>query len=103
MIIQAGRPKMVRGLRFFFSSGLGRGVWQRQQTLLSSGFQVPQLGQSMRWSGSRLVDRSISRSVDQLVGRAVGWSCGRATIFRFPGLPVTQPPFHRFRHIAHFG
>ncbi len=67
MIIQAGRPKMVRGLRFFFSSGLGRGVWQRQQTFLSSGFQVPQLGQSMRWSLGLVVDRSISR--------VVGWRC----------------------------
>ncbi len=46
---QAGSPAKVLGReRFFsFSTGLGRGVWQRQQTSLSSGFQVWQFGQSM--------------------------------------------------------
>jgi len=51
MNIQRGMP-MMRGIRRLGFSGLGvgRGVWQRQQTFLSSGFQVPQLGQSMGWS-----------------------------------------------------
>jgi hypothetical protein len=39
-----GKPKKL--VRFFFGgSGLGNSVWQRQHSVLSSGFQVPQLGQ----------------------------------------------------------
>jgi hypothetical protein len=52
--IQMGRPqKVVR--RCFFGSGLGNSDWQRQQTFLSSGFHVPQLGQSGMMTG--LLDR----------------------------------------------
>jgi hypothetical protein len=42
--IQSGNPQI--DWRFFFGgSGLGNSVWQRQQSVLSSGFHVPQLGQ----------------------------------------------------------
>ncbi len=37
-------------MKFFFSflvTGFGISVWQRQQTCLSSGFQVPHFGQFM--------------------------------------------------------
>jgi hypothetical protein len=41
---QRGKPKKF--WRFFLGgSGLGNSVWQRQQSVLSSGFHVPQLGQ----------------------------------------------------------
>jgi hypothetical protein len=41
---QGGKPVV----RFFLVGlGLGIGVWQRQQTSLSSGFQVLQFGQFM--------------------------------------------------------
>jgi hypothetical protein len=50
---QSGRPRKTTGLRFSLTTGLGSGVWQRQQTSLSSGFQVLQLGQfiqsPLRW------------------------------------------------------
>lgn len=42
--IQLGKPPW---LRFLGGFGLGSFVWQRQQTSLSSGFQVLQFGQSM--------------------------------------------------------
>jgi hypothetical protein len=42
---QSGRPRKTTGLRFSLTTGLGSGVWQRQQTSLSSGFHVLQLGQ----------------------------------------------------------
>jgi hypothetical protein len=42
--IQMGKPKIF--CRFFLGgSGRGSSVWQRQQSVLSSGFHVPQLGQ----------------------------------------------------------
>jgi hypothetical protein len=42
--IQIGKPKKF--CRFFLGgSGLGNSCWQRQQSVLSSGFQVPQLVQ----------------------------------------------------------
>ena len=42
--IQIGKPKML-GRFFLGGSGLGSSVWQRQQSVLSSGFHVPQLVQ----------------------------------------------------------
>jgi hypothetical protein len=43
--IQMGNPKNVVR-RVFLGSGLGSSCWQRQHSDLSSGFHVPQLGQS---------------------------------------------------------
>ena len=42
---QMGSPQKEVRLGFL-GWGLGSSVWQRQQTVLSSGFQVPQFGQS---------------------------------------------------------
>jgi hypothetical protein len=42
--VQTGIPSTRMG--FFSGLGLGISVWQRQQTRLSSGFHVPQFGQS---------------------------------------------------------
>jgi hypothetical protein len=42
--IQLEKPVV---LRFLGGLGFGSGVWQRQHTSLSSGFQVLQFGQSM--------------------------------------------------------
>jgi hypothetical protein len=44
---QTGNPNNTAGRRGFFSTGLGRSAWQRQQTRLSSGFHVPHFGQSI--------------------------------------------------------
>lgn len=62
-----GKPAMRRGSRFFFSTGRGSSVWQRQQTSLSSGFHVPQFGQSgiavhlLYFSANPSVGTQISR------------------------------------------
>jgi hypothetical protein len=42
---QIGKPQKLVRLGFL-GTGRGNSVWQRQQLVLSSGFQVPQLGQS---------------------------------------------------------
>lgn len=69
--IQGGSPRMRRSLRCLFSCGRGSSVWQRQHSFLSSGFHVPQFGQSgiggsfvtaRGRPASRYPDRQVVRS-----------------------------------------
>lgn len=47
--LQIGKPKKNVVAFFFFSTGFGSSAWQRQQKVLSSGFQVLHFRQSILW------------------------------------------------------
>ena len=74
---QMGMPRNMMRRLGFFSTGRGSTVWQRQQTSLSSGFQVPHSVQSgIRLSGVRLVDDGAVM-LSHKRGTGKRWAAGR--------------------------
>ena len=97
-IIHKGMPRTVRcPARFLGGLGVGRAVWQRQQTFLSSGFQVPQLGQFMGVEVSRCQGVRVSGCQGVEESGRVSFVAGSARV------GVAQTRFHGLGDLAELG